>query len=321
MKKRKSETRYRMENGKSENNRKKAITSYCDGKLVTITIFVFVHKRETSPNYYFMKDKVVIITGGTSGIGKALAEKFGQEGSRILITGRNEHELRKTVDELRRKGLTISGFRADVSVENDNKLMAEEALRLYNRIDILINNAGISMRALFSEVDLDVIRKVMDINFYGVLYATKYCLPEITKNKGSVVGISSIAGFRGLPGRTGYSASKFALNGFLEVLRTELLKTGVHVLTACPGFTASNIRKRALTKNGTQQGESPRDEDKEMTAEECAAYIYNATLKRKRTLVLTTQGKLAVWLNKLFPSFADKMVYNVMAKEENSPVR
>jgi dehydrogenase/reductase SDR family member 7B len=268
-----------------------------------------------------MKNKVVIITGGSSGIGLALAEQFGKAGSKILITGRNSTELNKAVTELQAKGILVSGFQADVSREEDNKAMAGEAIRLYGTIDILINNAGISMRALFSEVDLEVVKRVMDINFYGALYATKYCLPEITKNKGSVVGISSIAGFRGLPGRTGYSASKFALNGFLEVLRTELLKTGVHVLTACPGFTASNIRSRALTKDGTSQGESPRAEEKMMTAEACAHHIYNAVVKRKRTLILTTQGKLAVWLNKWWPSLADKLVYNTMAKEANAPIR
>jgi len=267
-----------------------------------------------------MKDKVVIITGGSSGIGKAMAFAFGSRGSKLLITGRNAEELNKTVAELRAAGIQIEAFQADVSKEDDNKRMAEAAINAYGRIDVLINNAGISMRALFEDVDLDVVKKVMDINFYGVLYATKYCLPEIKKNKGSIVGISSIAGFRGLPGRTGYSASKFALNGFLEVLRTELLKTGVHVLTACPGFTASNIRKRSLTKDGTSQGESPRAEEKMMTAEECALHIYNATVTRKRTLVLTAQGKLAVFLNKWLPSFADKMVYNVMAKEANAPI-
>jgi dehydrogenase/reductase SDR family member 7B len=291
-------------------------------KLTTISIFVTMANRRRWPLIENnMKDKVVVITGGTSGIGKAMAEKFGKEGSRILVTGRNEGELQKTVEELRSMGITISGFRSDVSVEEDNRKMAEEAIRLYGTIDVLINNAGISMRALFSEVDLSVVKKVMDINFYGVLYATKYCLPEITRNKGSVVGISSIAGFRGLPGRTGYSASKFALNGFLEVLRTELLKTGVHVLTACPGFTASNIRKRSLTKDGSQQGDSPRKEEEMMTAEECALHIYNATVSRKRTLVLTTQGKFTVFLNKWLPSFTDKMVYNVMAKEANAPIR
>ncbi|HEY0741478.1 MAG TPA: SDR family oxidoreductase [Chryseosolibacter sp.] len=268
-----------------------------------------------------MKDKVVIITGGSSGIGKALASEFGSKGSKIIITGRNADELDRTVDELRAKGISILGLQSDVSKEEDNKRMAAFAIQSFGKIDILINNAGISMRALFEEVDIEVVKKVMDINFYGVLYATKFCLPEIKKTQGSVVGISSIAGFRGLPGRTGYSASKFALNGFLEVLRTELLKTGVHVLTACPGFTASNIRKRALTKDGKAQAESPRDEDKMMTAEECAMHIYNATVNRKRTLVLTSQGKLAVFLNKWLPGFADKMVYNVMAKEANAPIR
>jgi len=262
-----------------------------------------------------MKNKVVIITGGSSGIGLALAEKFGNAGSKILITGRNPEGLNKAVTDLRAKGIIISALQADVSKEEDNKAMAEEAVRLYGSIDILINNAGISMRALFEEVDMQVLKRVMDINFFGVLFATRACLPEIKRNKGSIVGISSIAGYRGLPGRTGYSASKFALNGFLEVLRTELLNTGVHVLTACPGFTASNIRIKALTKGGVAQGESPRAEEKMMTAEECANHIYNAVVKRKRTLILTTQGKFTVWLNKWWPTLTDKLVYETMAKE------
>ena len=268
-----------------------------------------------------MRDKVVIITGGSSGIGKALAEVFGKNGSKVLITGRNKIDLDNAVNDLKSKGILVSGFVADVSVEEDNKRMAQEAIDRFGKIDVLINNAGISMRALFEEVDMTVVKKVMDINFYGVLYATQACMPEIIRNKGSVVGISSIAGYRGLPGRTGYSASKFALNGFLEVLRTEMLYRGVHVLTACPGFTASNIRKRALTKDGSAQGESPRVEEKMMTAEECAQHIYAATVNRKNSLILTTQGKLAVWLNKLLPRLADKMVYNVMAKEANAPVK
>lgn len=266
-----------------------------------------------------MKDKVVIITGGSSGIGKALAAEFGAHGSKILVTGRSQHDLDQTVKELSAKGISIIGFRADVSVEDDNKRMADEARKKFGTIDVLINNAGISMRALFEEADVDVIKKVMNINFFGMVYATKYCLPEIIRNRGSVIGISSIAGFRGLPGRTGYSASKFALNGFLEALRLELSPTGTHVLTACPGFTATNIRKRALTKDGSVQGESPREEESMMTAEECARYIYAATVKRRRTLVLTTQGKLAVFMNKWLPGLADRLVFNIMSKEPNSP--
>lgn len=268
-----------------------------------------------------MKDKVVVITGGSSGIGKAMAQEFGSKGSKIFITGRNQEALDATVSELTAQGITIASFQGDASKEADNKAMAEAAVKAFGTIDILIANAGISMRALFEDVDLDVVKRVMDINFYGVLYATKYCLPYIKKNKGSVVGISSIAGYRGLPGRTGYSASKFALNGFLEVLRTEMFKTGVHVLTACPGFTASNIRKKSLTADGSHQGESPRKEEKMMTAEECAAHIYKATKKRKKILVLTGQGKMTVFLNKWLPGFMDKMVYNVMAKEDDSPLK
>jgi len=266
-----------------------------------------------------MKDKVVIITGGSSGIGKALAEEFGAHGSKILITGRNQADLDRTVNELSAKGVTIVGVRADVSIIDDNRRMAAEAMKCYGTIDVLINNAGISMRALFEEANIDVIEKVMNINFFGVVYATKFCLPEIIRNKGSIIGISSIAGFRGLPGRTGYSASKFALNGFLEALRLELNPTGTHVLTACPGFTSTNIRKRALTKDGTVQGESPREEGSMMTAEECARYVYEATVKRRRTLVLTTQGKLAVFMNKWLPGLADRVVFSIMSKEPNSP--
>jgi dehydrogenase/reductase SDR family member 7B len=267
-----------------------------------------------------MKNKVVIITGGSSGIGKACAFEFGRLGAKVVITGRNPENLRETAAELDKEGIENLSVVADVSHEPDNALMVEEVLKKFGRIDILINNAGISMRAIFQDVDLSVIRKVMDINFYGTVYATKYCLPEIIKAKGSVVGISSIAGYRGLPGRTGYSASKFAMQGFMEVLRTELLKKNVHVLIACPGFTTSNIRNTSLTKDGSSQGESPRDEGKMMSAEEVAARIVNAVRKRKNYLVLTMQGKMVVFLNKWFPSFMDKMVYNIMAKEKDSPL-
>lgn len=266
-----------------------------------------------------MKGKVVIITGGSSGIGKALASEFGLRGSRVMITGRNGYNLDKAVNELTDKGVEVIGFRGDVGIEDDNRRMAEEAIDKFGTIDILVNNAGISMRALFEETEVDVVRKVMNTNFFGMVYATKYCMPEIIRNKGSIIGVSSIAGFRGLPGRTGYSASKFALNGFLEALRLELAPKGTHVLTACPGFTSTNIRIKALTKNGATQGTSPREESNMMSAEECAHFIYAATVKRKRTLVLTTQGKLTVFMNKWLPGLVDRAVFNLMSKEPNSP--
>ncbi|WP_027001584.1 SDR family oxidoreductase [Hugenholtzia roseola] len=267
-----------------------------------------------------MKDKVVIITGATSGIGKACAEVFGKHGSKVVITGRKKEALDTAKADLQALGIEVLALQADVSKESDNKYLVSETLKKFGKIDVLINNAGISMRALFEDLDLKVMHQVMDINFYGAVYATKYALPHLIASKGSVVGVSSIAGFRGLPARAGYSASKFALQGFLEVLRTEMLPKGVHVLTAAPGFTASNIRVTALTKDGTAQAESPRDEQKMMSAEECASHIYKAVVKRKKFLILTTQGKLTVLLNKLFPSFMDKIVYKAMAKEPDSPL-
>ncbi len=179
-----------------------------------------------------------------------------------------------------------------------------EAVNKYGRIDVLINNAGISMRALFDELDLSVIKKLMDVNFWGTVYCSKYALPHLQATKGSLVAVSSIAGYKGLPGRTGYSSSKFAIHGFLETVRIENLKKGLHVLIACPGFTSSNIRTTALGGDGSQQGESPRDESEMMSAEEVADRMYKAIEKRKNSLVLTSQGKMTVLINKFFPKNA-----------------
>jgi dehydrogenase/reductase SDR family member 7B len=268
-----------------------------------------------------MQGQVVIITGGSSGIGKALAFAFGKRGAKIVITGRKIEPLQDVSNELSKAHIDNLLVVADVSVETDNEKVVSQTLEKFGKIDILINNAGISMRSMFDEVEMEVIRKVMDINFFGTVYATKAALPHILQTKGSIIGISSIAGYRGLPVRCGYSASKFAMNGFLEALRTELLHSGVHVLTACPGFTASNIRFAALGKDGTVSGETVRDEQNMMSAEEVAERIVEATIKRKRELILTLQGKLTVFLNKWLPSLADKLVFNTLAKEKDSPLK
>jgi dehydrogenase/reductase SDR family protein 7B len=268
-----------------------------------------------------LKDKVVIVTGATSGIGEACALIFGREGAKVVITGRNGEKLDRSSKMLREQGIEVLSILADAGSESDNKRMAEEVLRAYGRVDILINNAGISMRAMFEDLDLEVFRKVMDTNFWGTVYATKYCLPAILQTKGSIIGISSINGFRGTPARTAYTASKYAMNGFFESLRTEVMNKGVHVMVAAPGFTASNIRNNALTADGKVQGESPRDEGNMMTSEEVAREIFAATLSRKRDLILTLQGKMAVFLNKWIPGIMDGMVFREMAKEKDSPFR
>lgn len=267
-----------------------------------------------------MKDKVIVITGGSSGIGKALATKFGLEGSKLVITGRNLDKLLEAEYELKSKNIQVVSLVADASSEIDSNLTINRAIKEYGKLDVLICNAGISMRSMFIDVDVDVLKKLMDINFWGSVYACKYALPHILQSKGSIVAISSIAGYRGLPARTGYSASKFAMHGFFESLRTEVLKKGVHILLACPGFTASNIRNTALTADGSIQGESPLEEQKIMSAEEVATIIYQGVVNRKRDIVMTSQGKLTVLLNKFAGGFMDKMVYKHFAKEKDSPL-
>jgi len=268
-----------------------------------------------------MKDKVVIITGASSGIGEALARHLAGLRVNLVLAARNLEKLEELKLDLEKKVPDLLIVKTDVSVEVDCKQLIDKTIEKFGKIDILINNAGISMRALFEKVDLDVIRQLMDVNFWGTVYCTKFALPHLLKSHGSLVGVSSIAGYKGLPGRTGYSASKFAMQGFLEVVRIENMKKGLHVLIACPGFTASNIRKKSLVADGSHQGESPREETKMMSAEEVAQHIVNAIVKRKHRIVLTSNGKLTVWLNKFFPKFMDKMVYNHMAKEPDSPIK
>lgn len=268
------------------------------------------------------KNKVVIITGASSGIGKACAEEFAKRGANLVLAARQYVTLCEVTANLESKyGIRAVAVQADVSKEQDCEELTKQAILSFGKIDILVNNAGLSMRALFNDLDLTVLKNLMDVNFWGTVYCTKYALPEILKTKGSVIGVSSIAGYRGLPGRTGYSASKFAMNGFMEALRTELLKTGVHIMVACPGFTASNIRVTALAKDGLAHGETSMEEGKMMTADEVAHRIVNGIAARKRTLIMTGQGKLTVWLNKLLPALTDNLVFNHFTKEKNALIK
>jgi len=269
-----------------------------------------------------MKDKVVIVTGASSGIGLACVYEFASQGANIVMAARSIDALKEVEKELAKKGIASIAVQTDVSIESDCKNLIDTAIKRFHKIDVLINNAGLSMRANFQQVDLSVLKKLMDVNFWGTVYCTKYALPYLLDTKGSVVGVSSIAGFIGLPGRTGYSASKFAMNGFLETVRTENLRTGLHVLIAAPGFTASNVRKAALTSDGAPQGETPRKEEKMMSAEKVAYKMRKAIEKRKNILILTfVEGKLTVFLNKWIPSFVSKMSYNMMLKEPDSPLK
>jgi short-subunit dehydrogenase len=254
----------------------------------------------------YFKDKVVVITGGTEGIGKALIEALIPLGARIATCGRNHDKLYDL--QMHYAGTLFHAVAADVSKEQDCKRFIESTIKIFGGIDILINNAGISMRALVKDVDIQVMRQVMEVNFFGAVYCTTFALASIIERKGSIVGISSIAGYRGLPGRSAYSASKFALQGWLEALRTELMEDDVNVMWVCPAFVSSNIRNVALDSEGLPQKQNPMDESKLMTAAECAPLIIQGIEKRKRSLVLTFTGKRTVFMNKFFPSLTDKLV-------------
>jgi short-subunit dehydrogenase len=255
----------------------------------------------------FFLDKVVVITGGSDGIGKALIEALIPLGAKVATCGRSHDKLYTLQMEYSR--VMLHAVACDVSSEAECRKFIESTIDTFGRIDVLINNAGISMRALFLDCDTEVTRKVMEINFLGAVYCTKYALPSLLENHGTVVGVSSTAGYRGLPGRSAYSASKFALQGWLEALRTELLHSGVNVMWVCPGFTESNIRMAALNEHGDARGESVLNEGSLMSAADCARHIIRAIARRRRTLVLTFLGKVTVLINKLSPALADRLTY------------
>jgi short-subunit dehydrogenase len=268
-----------------------------------------------------LKNKVIIITGASSGIGEACAYVFAKQGAKVVLAARNIDKLNHVKQHCDALGAETLLVKCDVSFEADCKNLIEQTINHFKVIDVLINNAGISMRALFADLDLLVLKQVMDINFWGTVYCTKYAMPYLLAQTGSVIGISSVAGFKGLPGRTGYSASKFAMEGFLESLRIENLKTGLHVGVMCPGYTASNIRNAALNKDAKSQAESPFNESKLMPAETVANYILKMIVNRKTHQVLTIQGKLSFLLQKFVPRFLDTLVYNTIAKEKDSPFK
>jgi short-subunit dehydrogenase len=268
-----------------------------------------------------IKDKVVIITGASSGIGLACAHAFYEKGAKLVLAARSEEIIAALADEFNSKGeMRAIAVKTDVAIEDDCKNLIENAIAAFGQIDILINNAGVSMRANFSDVELDVLHRLMDINFWGTVYCTKYAYPHIIAGKGSIVGISSVAGVHGMPCRTGYSASKYAGQGFLDTIRIELLKKGVHVMVVIPGFIATNVRKAALVADGSAQEESPRNENKMMSPEELARRIINGIKKNKRQFSTSYEGKLTPIVSLFLPKMVDKMYYNHMKREPNSPL-
>ena len=266
----------------------------------------------------FFKDKVMIITGASSGIGLASVRLFASYGAKLVMAARSIDKLEAIAKELGNDPEHVICVKTDVSVEEDCRNLIEKAVSHYGRIDFLINNAGLSMRASFKEVELSVIRRLMEVNFWGTVYCTKYALPYLLESKGSVTGVISVAGYAGLPGRTGYATSKFAIRGFLETLRMEHLEDGLHVMVFAPGYTASNVRNAALLADGTPQGSTPKDESKLMTAESVAEKLATGLFRRRREMILTVLGYWDVWFYKRVPRLMEWVQLNYIKKHEKS---
>jgi len=272
-------------------------------------------------NPAFFRDKVVIVTGASSGIGLATAKLFGSYGARVVMAARSLDKMLALAPEVSSDPDKVLCVKTDVSVEEDCRHLVETTVERFGGVDILVNNAGVSMRAMFKDLDLKVIRTLMEVNFWGTVYCTKYALPWLLKSKGSVVGIVSIAGFTALPARTGYSASKFAIRGFLDTIRMEHLKDGLNVLVYAPGYTSSMVRRNALTADGSAQGETPLDESRLMSAEKVAYKLAKALYRRRSQVTLTFIGKLTILAHRTFPRFTDRMTYRYIAREADSPFK
>lgn len=268
----------------------------------------------------YFKDKVIIVTGASSGIGLASARLFGSLGAKVVMAARRLDKLMELAPSVGPDERVLC-VKCDVSSEEECKELVEVTVERFGRLDILVNNAGLSMRAMFKDLDLKVIHSLMDVNFWGTVNCTKYALPFLLQSKGQVVGVISIAGYSALPARTGYSSSKYAIRGFLDTIRIEHLKDGLNVLVFAPGYTSSNVRNAALTADGSAQGETPLDEGKLMSAEDCAKHLAKALRKRKSECILTGLGKSTVLAHRLFPRLTDKLTYKFIAREANSPFK
>jgi short-subunit dehydrogenase len=254
-----------------------------------------------------------IITGASDGIGaemaRQLARKHGAKGA-LVLAARNAELLNAVAQQCAALGTQVLVVPTDVSVEAQCRALVEETVQRFGRVDALINNAGISAQALFSDVkaeDLGWYEQLMRINLWGSVWCTHAALPHLKASRGHIVAVSSLAGLVGVPGRTAYSASKFAMAGFFEALRTELRGAGVSVTTAYPGVVLTNIRSRGLNAAGTAAGSSGLKEDKAMTVEECARLILEGMALRKREVVMTAKGKLGRFLKLLLPGLVEKM--------------
>lgn len=253
-------------------------------------------------------ENVVVLTGATQGIGKALALELARRGAWLALAARDIERLETVAEECRRLGGRAIALQTDVREQVQCQRLIARTVNEYGRIDTLINNAGISMWARFEDMhDLTPLETVMQTNYFGSVYCTSAALPYLKRSRGRIVAVSSLAGKSGIPTRSGYAASKHAMQGFFDTLRIELAGEGVSVTVACPDFVASEVRSRAFGPDGKPLGESPVQESKVMTAETCARLILKAAARRQREEIMGLRGKAGLWLKMVAPGLVDRI--------------
>jgi short-subunit dehydrogenase len=253
-------------------------------------------------------ENVTIITGASSGIGREVARQLAEQGAWLALGARDVDRLEATATECRQRGGRALVVKTDVSVEAECQNLIERTAAEYGRIDTLINNAGISMWTRFDALqDLTGLERMMRVNYLGAAYCTYYALPYLKQTRGRLVGVSSLAGKNGVPTRSGYAATKHALAGFFDSLRIELADNGVTVTMIYPGFVTSEIRERAIGASGDPLGQSPVRESEVMTTAECARIMIKALARRQREEVMTTRGKLGLWMKLIAPGMVDRI--------------
>lgn len=266
--------------------------------------------------------RVVIITGASDGIGAEVARQLAaKEGAALslVLAARNQEMLDAVAGECAALGAQTMTLQTDVSQQDQCQRLIAATVARFGRIDALINNAGRSAHALFSDVqDLGWYEDLMRVNLWGSVWCTHAALPQLKASRGSIVAVSSLAGLVGVPGRTAYGATKFAMTGFFEALRAELKGAGVSVTTAYPGVVATRIRHRGYNAEGKELGTSSLKEEDAMPVEQCARLIIDGMNGRKREVVMTARGKLGRLLKLLAPGMVEDMALAAV-KDEARP--
>lgn len=255
-------------------------------------------------------EKTVIITGASSGIGKALALQLASQGAWLTLAARDAQRLDALVEVCQQHGSKAMAIPTDVADESQCKALIQHTQEVYGRIDILVNNAGIDLVSKLEDLpNLDLFKQVIDVNFYGMVFCTYYALPFLKETQGRIVNISSLGGLLAIPYNTSYIASKFAIIGFSDSLRMEVEQARVSVTVICPSLVVTEFHERYLDKNGQAKGPAGRAiyTKRTMSADQCAQIILQATKQRKRQVVMRP-GHLALWLKLIVPQLVDRMI-------------